>query len=77
MTEEKTVGYTKTYRLRRLFPKKKHCLVGMPWDVIKRQAAIHDMTPEEFIDKFVVVAEYDNFEGVHYTFKEANHDKES
>lgn len=68
--EKREIGYRKVYRMRRLFPEKKHCLVGMPWQVIERQSALRNITPEEFMERFVVVAEYDNFEGVRYTFKE-------
>jgi hypothetical protein len=64
------IGYKKSYRLRYSVPNAKSIEVTFPYEVIERQAAIHNITIDEFIKRFDVVAEYNSFEGVHYTFKE-------
>ena len=65
------IGYRKTFRMRQPVPRARHYTVAIPAEVIERQALINSITVEQFLKDFVVVAEYDNFEGVHYTFKRA------
>lgn len=65
---EKTIGYKKSYRMRRLVPGKDHISITLPYEVVAREAANRGLTVEEFIEQFEIVAEYDSFEGVHYTF---------
>ena len=67
---KKSVGYRKEYKLRVLVPGRKYISVGLPYTVVEREAANRNMTVDEFLAKFVAVSEYDNFDGVHYTFKE-------
>jgi len=64
------IGYRKEYKMRRLVPERKYISVAMPYEVVERQAAIHNLTVEEFVKRFVVVAEYNSFDGVRYTFKD-------
>lgn len=64
-------GYKKTYRLKVLVAGRKSINVTMPYEVVAREAEKRNLSVEEFIDRFVVIAEYDNFEGIHYTFKKA------
>ena len=66
---EKAVGYRKTYKLRTLVPGRKYISVAVPYEVVEREATNLGMTVEEFIEQFVAVAEYNSFEGVHYTFE--------
>ena len=68
---EKNIGYKRTYKMRKLVPTSRYISVGLPYEVIEREAANRGMTVDEFIKRFVVVSEYDNFEGVRYTFKES------
>jgi hypothetical protein len=42
----------------------------MPYEVVERQATLAGLTVEQFIETHIVVAEYDNFDGVRYTFKQ-------
>lgn len=67
---EDEVGYRKPYRMRIVIKGRKHITVAIPYEVIERQATIKGMTVVEFIDKYVAVAEFNNFEGIRYTFKE-------
>lgn len=68
----RNIGYRHTYRMRKLVPGRKSISIGIPYQVIEREATIRNLTVDEFIRKFIVVAEYDNFEGVRYSFKEVN-----
>lgn len=67
-----TTGYRQTYKMRKLVPNRKYISVGIPYLVIEREATNKGMSVDEFIDRFVVVAEFDNFDGVRYTFKPIN-----
>lgn len=66
------IGYKKTYKMRSLLPAKKHITVAIPYEVIERQASIHGLSVEEYVEQYVVVAEFNNFEGIHYTFRKAD-----
>ena len=68
---EKTVGYRKVYKLRILVKGRKYVSVAMPYEVIEREAAIRELTVTQFLEGYEAVAEYDNFDGVRYTFKES------
>ncbi len=65
-------GYKKTYKMRQLVKGAKHITVAIPYEVIERHAKSHGMTVDQFIEKYVAVAEYNGFEGVHYTFEEVH-----
>jgi hypothetical protein len=67
---DKIIGYRHTYKIRILVPGKKHAVSGIPYEVIEREAALRKLTVEEFIERFEVVSEYDNFDGIRQTFKE-------
>jgi len=50
--------------------------VAIPPEVIDRKAEEVGLSPEEFIRCYKVVAHYDNFDGIFYTFeKVTNGDK--
>jgi hypothetical protein len=66
----KEIGYRKEYKMRRLVPDRNYISVTMPYEVVVRQASIQGLTVEEFVKRFVVVAEYNSFDGVRYTFKD-------
>lgn len=70
------IGYKKIYKMRELVKGRKYISVAIPYEVIERQAELHKLPVSEFIKQFVVVAEYNNFEGVRYTFKELDNDDE-
>lgn len=60
-------GYCKTYKMRKLHNDKYIC-VTLPYIVIQKEATNRGLTVNEFIDGYLAVVEYDNFEGVRYTF---------
>ena len=64
------VGYQKTYRLRIAVPGRKSIEVTFPYDVAEKEARTRGLSIEEFLAQFQVIAEYDNFDGVIYRFKE-------
>ena len=64
------VGYQKLYRIRKAVPGKNSVEVTFPYEVVEREARLRRLSIDEFLDKFQVIAEYNNFEGVHYTFHE-------
>ena len=66
------VGYRKEYRLKVLVAGRKSINVTMPYEVIQREADKRKITVGDFIARFVAIAEYDNFDGIRYTFKEMN-----
>ena len=67
---ETNTGYQKEYKMRRVISGKKHITVAMPYEVVEREARIRGLTVEQFIERFIAVASYDNFEGIRYTFQE-------
>ncbi len=66
------VAFRKTYRLRAPAQQGKNSIeFTFPWDVVDRQARLHEMSIEEFCEKYQVVASYGgDFDGVIYTFQE-------
>jgi hypothetical protein len=67
MTEQ--IGYRKEYRIRRPIPNKDSIEVTFPFEVIDKMARQEGITVDEFLNKYVAIAEYNGFEGVRYTFK--------
>ena len=63
-------GYRKTYKLRCAQPGAKTIEVTFPYVVVEREARKQGLTVPQFLERYYVIAEYDNFEGVHYTFKQ-------
>ena len=43
-------------------------VVAMPYEVIEREARKYNLSVDEFIQQYQVVAEYDIFDGVRYNF---------
>ena len=52
-------------------------VVSIPRVVIEREAEKHGLTIPEFLEQFKAVAQYDNFEGVRYTFEEIKKEEET
>jgi hypothetical protein len=71
MREKQEIGYRKSYKMRIIVPGRKHIVVAIPYEFIERQAALRELTVKEFVAKFEAVAEYNGFEGIKYTFREA------
>jgi hypothetical protein len=72
---EQTIGYKRAFKIRILVPGKRHAVAGIPYEVLEREATLRNLTVDEFIKRFKVVAEYDNFEGIHQTFQEIKEDE--
>ena len=62
--------YRKRYRMRSQGEDGLNTVVSIPPAVIEAEAEKHNLTIEEFINKFVVVAQYNGIEGILYTFEE-------
>jgi hypothetical protein len=60
----------KQYQIRMPVEGRKSFIVTMPYEVVEREARRQGLKLEEFLEKYQVVAHYDNFEGVLYTFEE-------
>lgn len=65
-------GYRKEYTIRRAIPTKNSLEVTFPFEVVDKEARSRNMTVEEFIGQYVVIAEFNGGDGVHYTFALAN-----
>lgn len=59
----------KQYRLRIAIPGKKSVEVTFPYEVVEREARKQDLTIFEFLEQYIAIAHYDNFDGVLYTFE--------
>lgn len=70
--------YQQTYKLRfsqggvqgKRSPKQTSVEVTLPMIVIQKQARKRNMSVDEFVRKVTVIANFNGFEGVLYTFKE-------
>ena len=59
------------YRIRVPLKGAKSFIVTLPYEVVEREARRRGVDIEEFIENYRAVAQYDNFEGIHYTFEPA------
>lgn len=64
--------YQKPYKMRSQGRDGLNTVVSLPPAVIEREARKRKLTIQEFLERFVAIAQYDNFDGVFYTFKPAN-----
>lgn len=67
---EEEVLYKKSYTMRALGENGLNTSVSVPPAVIQREAEKRGLTIDVFRERFVAVAQYNNIEGVLYTFKE-------
>ncbi len=63
-------AYKKRYKMRVIGKGGLNILVSLPTIVIEREAERRGLTIREFVRQFRAVAQFDNFEGVLYTFEE-------
>lgn len=68
MVEE--ILYKKPYKMRAVGDGGLNTVVSIPPEVIRREAEKQGLTVSEFLEEFVAVAQYNNIDGVLYTFKE-------
>lgn len=62
--------YRREYLIRLPVEGRKSFVVTMPYEIIEREARQRGLTIEEFLAKYIAVAQYGNtFEGVLYTFE--------
>jgi hypothetical protein len=59
----------KQYKLRMAIPGTKTVEVTFPYEVVEREARKHNLTVQEFLAQYIAVAQYDNFDGVFYSFE--------
>jgi len=69
-------AYKRRYKMRAVGQDGLNIVVSIPRVVIEREAEKHGLTIPEFLEQFKAVAQYDNFEGVHYTFEEIKKEQE-
>lgn len=63
--------YKRCYKMRALGQNGLNIVVSIPRVVIQREAENRSLTIGEFLKQFNAIAQYDNFEGIIYTFEEA------
>jgi hypothetical protein len=64
-------AYRKIYRLRLSQGSRANSIeVTFPYQVVEKEARKLNMPVEEFIEKFQVIASFNGFDGVAYTFEE-------
>jgi len=66
---EREEGYRKKYRLRTAIRGRKSIEVTFPYEVVEKEARNRGLSILAFLRGFRAVAEYNNFEGVIYTFE--------
>jgi len=69
-------SYKRRYKMRAVGQDGLNIVVSIPRVVIERQAEKCELTIEKFLEQFRAVAQYDNFEGVHYTFEKIKKEQE-
>ena len=62
--------YKKRYTIRKVGEKGLNTIVSIPRPVIEREASKRSLSIDEFMVKYDVVAHYNNFDGIFYTFEE-------
>ena len=68
-------SYKRRYKMRAVGQEGLNICVTIPRVVIEREAERRGLTVGEFLEQFKAVAQYDNFEGVHYTFEPVTEEK--
>ena len=64
-----TDAYKRRYKMRVLGENGLNIVVSLPRVVVEREAEKRNLTINEFLKEFRAIAQYDNFEGVIYTFE--------
>ncbi|MBA7678444.1 hypothetical protein ES703_86720 [subsurface metagenome] len=64
------IPYKKAYTMRAVGEGGLNTTVTIPPEVIRREAEKRGLTVDEFRERFIAIAQYDNIEGVLYTFEE-------
>ena len=69
MTLQLEDAYRRPYRLRMAQPGAKTFEVTFPYEVVEREARKNELSVEEFVKSFQVIAHFNGIEGVVYTFE--------
>jgi len=72
---EKINAYRKRYKMRTLGADGLNIVVSIPRVVIEKEARSRSLSIGEFLNRFQAIAEYNNFDGVRYTFEEVTEEK--
>jgi len=62
-------AYKRRYKMRAVGQDGLNIVVSLPRVVIEREAGKHGLTIPRYLEQFMAVAQFDNFEGVLYTFE--------
>ena len=65
-------AYKRHYKMRAVGQDGLNIVVSIPRLVIKREAEKRILTVGEFLEQFEAVAQFDNFDGIIYTFEKSN-----
>lgn len=65
-------AYKRRYKMRAVGQDGLNIIVSMPRVVVEREAERQGLTVGEFLQQFKAVAQYNNFEGIIYTFEQIN-----
>ena len=69
-------AYRKPYKMRALGKNGLNTVVSIPPEVLDREARRRGLSVEQFKAEFHAIAQFDNFDGVFYTFERRNGDEE-
>ena len=61
--------YQRPYKMRSLGREGLNTVVSIPRAVLEREARKREISLQEFLGKYVAIANYDNFDGVFYSFE--------
>jgi len=73
-TQKQGKTYKKRYRMNAVGKDGSTTTVALPPHVITRKAEEMGLTPEEFVERHRVIAHYNNFDGVYYSFEGISED---
>jgi hypothetical protein len=68
-------SYKRRYKMRAVGQDGLNIVVSIPRIVIEREAERRGLTIGEFLEQFKAVAQFDNFDGIFYTFEETLEEK--
>lgn len=64
------VGYKRTYKMRQTAKGRKYISIGLPWELVEREAYVRGLAMDRFIKEFVVEVEYSH-NGIQCRFKKS------
>jgi hypothetical protein len=67
--EMENAGFEKIFRMRRAVKGAKCIIIGIPYELVKREADKNNLTVDQFIETFVVVATYNDSDVITYRFE--------